>query len=517
MIPMMQPQEPIPIYSAQFIPDIFEKLEPQIPQKVSKLPIGDLLLKYQQNAIKALDENDVVFVEKSRRIGLTWGMASHAALTAAASKSAGGMDVLYMGYEKEMAREFIDVVGKWAKAFNIVASEVEEFVFEEGKDADKEIKAFRIQFASGFEVIALPSKPRSFRGKQGLVILDEAAFMDKIQETIDAAMALLMWGGQVMVISTHYGEDNPFNEWVKKIKDDPKKPVSEQTGYKLISITFSDAIADGLYERIKLCSRKKMLPKAEWIADIRKKYGAAAGQELDCIPSVGGEPWLTKADIEAAIHPDTDKPELYTKNICFMGYDVARRRDYSVIVTFEKVGEILWLRKLWFERAKTFDEQFNEFGSQIRYFKVGGAGVDQTGMGEKVVEDLQKLYGTTLVHGILMTGPNRLDLAVELRTMFETGKIRISNDNELRADLLALKRAGRDGKALMETSQKHADIFWALAFAVRVMRLGYSEYGYQSANAHAANDDDDDDDLAMFGHPPKMIGGMTRHGMSRNG
>ena len=44
----------------------------------------------------------------------------------------------------------------------------------------KAINAFRIKFASGFEIMALSSAPRGLRGKQGVVIIDEAAFVDQL-------------------------------------------------------------------------------------------------------------------------------------------------------------------------------------------------------------------------------------------------------------------------------------------------------------------------------------------------
>ncbi len=104
--------------------------------------------------------------DKSRRVGATWGVGADAVLTAGSARTEGGMDVLYIGYNLDMAREFIDCCGMWAKAFMPACSEVSEFLFvEEGeKGAEKSIKAFRITFASGFEIVALSSKPRSLRG-----------------------------------------------------------------------------------------------------------------------------------------------------------------------------------------------------------------------------------------------------------------------------------------------------------------------------------------------------------------
>lgn len=464
---------------------VFVKAGPELGDKVGKLPRGSLLLPYQQHAIQAANDNNVLVIEKSRRIGLTWGLAAHAVLVAAAMKSAGGMDVFYMGYEKEMAREFIDVVAMWAKAFGVAAGAAEEFVLEDDDKPEKSIKAFRVQFASGFEVVALPSKPRAFRGKQGLVILDEAAFMSEVQESIDAAMALLIWGGSLIIVSTHYGIDNAFNKLIVDIRAGVKQG-------EVLTITFQDAIDDGLYERVAMVAPKKILGKDAWIADIRGKYGAAAAQELDCIPTQGGASWLDPGMFSACVNADCGKPELYQKGPAFHGYDVARRRDGIIQWTFEEIDGILWLREKWERVNVTFREQREHFSDVFDRYRIAGAGIDQTGMGEPQLEMLQEKHGASRVHGYILSGPQRLALATMLKERVENGTIRFDCSDETRVDLLALKRAGPDGKALMETTI-HPDRFWAAAIACAEASGIRIQYGYDSPRTEQADNDDDDD------------------------
>ena len=189
-----------------------------IPDVVKAEGLPAVLLPYQAKALKLLDDEGVeaLFIEKSRRIGLTWGLGAYAAIRAGRQKSAGGMDVMYISYSREMTREFIDVCAMWARAFDIAADAVEQTVFDQGDDA-KAVNAFRIKFASGFEIMALSSSPRGLRGKQGVVIIDEAAFVDDLGSLLKSAMAFLMWGGQVVVCSTHLGVDNPFNSEIQDI------------------------------------------------------------------------------------------------------------------------------------------------------------------------------------------------------------------------------------------------------------------------------------------------------------
>ena len=241
----------------------------------------DVFLPYQQRLWAATDANPVVVEEKSRRTGFSWAVAAVAAEYAARARSARGMDVLYMGYEREMTREFIDYVAMWARAFQAACSEVEEFVWTDPDRPEREIGAFRIKFASGFEVIALPSVARALRGKQGLVILDEAAFMDDLAEVLKAAFALLIWGGKVVVISTHNGDTNPFNLLVQDIR------AGKLPDYCLQRTTFDEALAEGLYRRVCLTTGKPWSLEAEsaWRTEILRIYGDNADEELHVIPS----------------------------------------------------------------------------------------------------------------------------------------------------------------------------------------------------------------------------------------
>lgn len=250
------------------------------------------LLHYQGQAVRIIDANKVIFIEKSRRIGLTWGVANWSVTHAAKSKQAGGSNVLYIGYSLDMAREFIDAAGDFARLLDNVISTYEVFIFDDG--SDKGIQAFRITFASGFEIKALSSKPRSLRGQQGVVIIDEAAFHDDLEGLLKAAFALLMWGGKVVVISTHEGSENTFNEYINLNKQERRSDA-------VIRITLDQALRDGLYMRICQVSGQTWSPEAEaeWRADIYKTYGPGADEELRVIPEPGGGRYFSRSMVEA--------------------------------------------------------------------------------------------------------------------------------------------------------------------------------------------------------------------------
>jgi phage FluMu gp28-like protein len=263
--------------------------------KLARAPEA-VLLGYQQRWVA--DPAPFKVAEKGRRTGLTWAEASDDVLIAASDKAAGGQNVYYVGTDKEMTEEYIDACAMWARAFNYAATEIGEGVWDEGDD-DEVIKTFTIRFPkSGHKIIALASRPRKLRGRQGVLVGDEAAFQDQLDELIKAAMAFLIWGGKVRLISTHDGAESPFNELLKDIRAGKRKGSIHR-------ITFQDAVADGLYRRVCLRLGKpwSAAEEAEWVQGIYEYYGDGSDEELDCIPSNSAGKYLPVALLEQRQNP----------------------------------------------------------------------------------------------------------------------------------------------------------------------------------------------------------------------
>lgn len=256
------------------------------------------LMGYQQRWVA--DKSPLKVIEKSRRTGLTWGEAADDVLTAASNRAAGGQNVYYIAYNQDMTIEYIQACAMWARVFNYAATEIEEGLWDDEED-DKHIKTFTIRFpASGFRIVALTSRPSNLRGRQGTIVIDEAAFHDQLDELLKAALAMLIWGGRVRVISTHNGVENPFNELVEDIRAGKRKGTVHR-------ITFKEAVADGLYHRVCLRLGKEWTAaeEAAWMADVYAFYGDGAEEELDCVPANSGGAWLSRALIESRMSADT--------------------------------------------------------------------------------------------------------------------------------------------------------------------------------------------------------------------
>ena len=69
---------------------------------------------------------------------------------------------------------------------------------------------------SGFSATSFCPVPHAENKKAGglvgaflLLIYKSCAFIDALPEVMKAAFALLIWGGKVVIISTHDGAENP--------------------------------------------------------------------------------------------------------------------------------------------------------------------------------------------------------------------------------------------------------------------------------------------------------------------
>ena len=423
------------------------------------------------------DRSPLKICPKGRRTGITFASAWDDTLTAASARSAGGQNCFYIGDSKDKGLEYIGYVRHFAKCIGEQLVACEEFLFEDRQESGetKYITAYRARFASGFRAAALASRPANVRGLQGRVTIDEAAFHPNVRAVIAAANALLIWGGEVRIISTHNGVNNPFNQLCKEAA----RPGSP---WKLHTYSFDDAVANGLYERV--CLKRGTTPTPEgkkaWYELIRGSYGSnkdAEREELDVEPAEGEGAWLSYDLITACEDDAAGKPGLYAGGPCFAGNDIARRRNLWTFYVFEQVGDVLVER----ESAKLFNATFaaqdTEMDRMMRAYNVVRLAMDQTGMGEKPVEDAKGRYPGK-VEGVVLSSAIRLNVATVGKQRFEDRKIRIrAGDLALRADLHQLKKivgatgaprliAEEDGNAPSSGGAVvHADETWAIFLA----------------------------------------------------
>ena len=466
-----------------------------------------VLLPYQRRWIA--DTAQVKVCEKSRRVGLTWTEAADAALAAAAQR---GLDTWYIGYNKDMALEFVWTAAEWARRFNRAAREVEEIAVN---DENRDILAYRVRFASGHKIVALSSRPSNLRGKDGRAVIDEAAFHDDLGGLLKAALAFTMWGGMVRVISTHNGATNQFNELVTDIR-------AGRLNYSLHRITLDEAVSDGLFH--KICERRKLAWSAEgeraWRQEIVDFYGDNADEELFCIPRASAGAFLSTPLIESRMrtagqvvrwempasfasapeevrqktaldfcHERLDPvmalvdPELMS---CF-GEDFGRSGDLTVIWPLQiearltrRTPFVVELRNIPFRQQ---EQILFYIVDRLPHFFAGA--MDARGNGQYLAETAMQRYGQR-IRQVMLSPDWYRDNMPRYKAAFEDGTIEIPKDAAILSDHRALvmdkgivkvpDRRERDAAG----RERHGDSAIAGALASFASHQDAIEYDYLS-------------------------------------
>jgi phage FluMu gp28-like protein len=284
----------------------------ELPESVRSIPANfnplaaGVLMAHQAEWLRMQSTLDIAVCEKGRRTGITFAQALDDTITAATSKEDGGDNCWYIADTREKGLEFIGYVGKFAPIVargQVTRIEQHIFVDQTADGSSRNIQAFRVRFASGFRITALSSRPENIHGLQGLVDIDEAALHKDVAKVLESATALLIWGGRIRVWSSHRGKKNPFNQLVQDVR---AGRYGKRAG--AIRITFDDAVANGLYERVCALRGKEATAegKKDWYTGIRSAYGprkAAMREELDVIPRDGDGSAIPSVWIERAM-PD---------------------------------------------------------------------------------------------------------------------------------------------------------------------------------------------------------------------
>lgn len=424
-----------------------------------------ILLPYQQRWIA--DKSPVKIIEKSRRIGLSYAEAVDAVLHAADAER--GANVYYISYDKEMTSGFISDCGNWAKVLHAAIGSTGEEILtrEDGRD----IHVYDIPFASGHHIKTFSSNPRNLRSKgrpRERLIVDEAAFVDDLDELNKAAMAMTMWGGSVRYISTHNGDDNSFNSVITDAR-------AGRNDYSVHRVTLDDALADGLYRRICEVSGREWTPQieAEWRASLIKRYRPNEDEELFCIPAFGGGAYLPRELVSACMADgpllrfngsrsfnlapesvrrieiddwikDVLSPELgrldKTRRHVF-GMDFARKGDMTDIVPLEIEST---LRKRWPFLVELHNVPYRQqaqvmlaVGNGLPRF--AGCAIDAGGNGGFVAEEATDAWGQFMVDSIQFTEAFYREEFPKYKAAFEDRYLTIIRHDDVLEDHRAIR------------------------------------------------------------------------------
>lgn len=165
---------------------------------------------------------------------------------------------------------------------------------------------------------------------------------------------------------------------------------------------------------------------------------------------------------DGAVPPGRHRPELY------LGIDIGRTKDRTVIWTIELVGDVAWTRDIKVMEGASFREQKVAILDRINRHVVG-LRVDKGAIGMQLAEELETEF-PNVAEGVQLTAGRQGQLGKALKIAFESSRLRIPDDPVLHADLQLVDEihTGNNGLPVLQTNKGpsgHADRFWALALA----------------------------------------------------
>lgn len=337
---------------------------------------------------------------------------------------------------------------------------------------DANIRSLEVELPGGSRITALPANPDTARGFSANVLLDEFAFHQDSRAIWKALFPVISKPGlKLRVISTPNGKGNKFYELM----------TGRDDGWHRYTTDIYQAVKDGLPRDIEEL-RRGAGDEDLW----RQEF------ELQWLDEASS--WLSFELITGCEHSHAGIPEHYAGGPCYVGVDIAARNDLFVIWVLEQVGDVLWTREVITRRRASFAEQDLLKDDVFRRYRVMRMCEDQTGMGEKPVEDDQRRFGTSRVEGVLFTAANKLTLATHGKEAFEDRKLRIpEGDSALRADLHKLKKitseTGAPRFVADSDSTGHADRTWAAFLAIHAASSPAATIEFQSGGRRLSMDD----------------------------
>lgn len=360
---------------------------------------------------------------------------------------------------ERQAKEAIDeAIKPLCKAFYRLYKGLQDPAFHEDEfraESGAVYKTQEVIFPSGSRITALPANPDTARGYSANVFLDEFAFHKDSREIWKALFPVVSKAGlRLRITSTPNGKNNKFHElWTAK-----------DAAWSRHKVDIYDAVKDGLDRDIEQL-RAGMADEDAW----SQEY------ELEFID--GATAWFPYDLIISCEHPDAGNPEQYAGGPVFMGNDIAIRRDLWVTWVWEQVGDVLWTREISTLRRASFAAQDAELDRLVDRYGLTRLAMDQTGMGEKPVEDAKRRYGAYRVEGVVFNPANKLNMATFAKQAFEDRRVRIpAGDPVLRADLHKTQKvigpAGVPRLVADSDGEGHADRTWAALLGIAASDSG---------------------------------------------
>ena len=336
-------------------------------------------------------------------------------------------------------------------------------------------------------MIALPANPDTARGYTANVYLNEFALHKDSRAIWGALFPSITRGKKIRINSTPKGKKNKFYDiW----EHNPKFSKHEEDIYQAVKEGLDLKDDEGnpsTPEDLREALDDEDLWQQEYLVKFLDEITAFLTYDLlnqveepdiDAMP-LWAEELVSAAcdafDVYKRTKEDVDLSPLVMDipfdGDLFLGMDIGRRRDLSVIWLDELQEQILRSRAVIDLKRVPFWVQEKILHALLSMRNLRRACIDETGIGMQLAENAQILFGANNVEPITFTGANQEALAGLLKQNIEDQQSRIPAENHIRESLHSVKRYQTPTGHFRFDAEKtektgHADHFWSKALAV---------------------------------------------------
>ena len=170
-----------------------------------------------------------------------------------------------------------------------------------------------------------------------------------------------------------------------------------------------------------------------------------------------------------------------TTNPLFIGVDIGRKHDLTVIWVIEKVSGVNFTRRVIELKKTPFSTQESILYPLLDLPNLSRCCIDDTGIGAQFAERAKERPSSAgKVEAVTFTSRVKSDLAHPAKAAFEDRSIRIPDAKEVIADLRGIRKETTSSNNVRFTGERsesgHCDRFWAMALALHAGKTVTSNY-----------------------------------------
>ncbi|GHU09569.1 hypothetical protein FACS1894151_07600 [Spirochaetia bacterium] len=462
--------------------------------KVDQKPID--LDFWQQDHIR--DTNKYSIVLKSRRTGFSFDVALKGIIKSN-DKARFKYTRQFVSYNEDDAKEKIT----YAKEF--YHSVPEKYKKELVSETKTTMEFYDKGKKSTSRLISIACRPP--RGRGGDIVFDEMAIYPPNRTRIiyTAGLPVIARGGCIEIGSTPLGKMGTFFDIYNDRKEYPHFARYMVPWWASTALCLKEKISDAIklapfmdtQERVELFGTEtlKTIFHSMFLEDFQQEFecafidSALSYISLDLI--YANTPGMREEDRAGALSDGEGEPvddngiEIKAfKTVddlllgydpdkhgrLFLGYDVARFRDASVIFLLGQLpnGKKRTVAEIEMVNTK-FKIQKENMRKIMRGLPVVRGMIDRTGIGLQMCEDLQEEFGETRIEGVQFNTAPKEMLAIGVRTGLENKEFLLHNEKKFQRQVHSIKRTALAGGVFRYDSQRdedgHADSFWAWALS----------------------------------------------------